>query len=114
MIKILLDECLPRKLKYRIEESDPDFFAKTTPEMGWASFSNGELLSLAGEEFDVFITSDKNLSFQQSISTSSIQVVLLIARTNIYEDLLPLIKELPSVIKAHEPGKFIEIEQKLL
>ncbi|MEX1062766.1 MAG: DUF5615 family PIN-like protein [Balneolaceae bacterium] len=110
MIKLLLDECLPKKLKYRIEELDPAFFAKTTPEMGWASLSNGELLSVAEEEFDIFITSDKNLSFQQSIPSSSIQVVLLKARTNTYEDLFPLVEKLLSVIKAHEPGKFLEIE----
>jgi len=39
MIKILLDECLPKKLKFRIEELDPDFSAINTPEMGWASLS---------------------------------------------------------------------------
>jgi hypothetical protein len=78
--------------------------------MGWASLSNGELLSVAEKEFDFFITSDKNLSFQQSIPSSSIQVVLLKARTNTYEDLLPLVDKLTSVIKAHEPGKFLEIE----
>ena len=50
--------------------------------MGWASLSNGELLSAAEKEFEVFITSDKNLSFQQSIPSSSIQVVLLKAKTN--------------------------------
>jgi predicted nuclease of predicted toxin-antitoxin system len=110
MIKILLDECLPKKLKYRIEELEQDFFTKTIPEMGWASRSNGELLSLAEKEFDVFVTSDKNLSFQQSIPSSSIQVVLLKARSNTYEDLLPLVEKLPSVMKAHEPGKFLEIE----
>jgi len=109
MIKILLDECLPKKLKYRVEEMDPNFFAKTTPEMGWASLSNGNLLSVAEKEFDVFITSDKNLSFQQSIPSSSIQVVLLNARTNTYEDLLPLVEKLTSVIQDHEPGNFLEI-----
>lgn len=57
IIRILLDECLPKKLKYRIEELDSNFFVKTTPQMGWASFSNGELLSEAEKEFDVFITS---------------------------------------------------------
>ena len=78
--------------------------------MSWASLPNGKLLSVAKGEFDVFITSDKNLNFQQFIPSSSIQVVLLKARTNIYEDLFPLVEKLPSVIKAHEPGKFIEIE----
>lgn len=110
MIKILLDECLPKKLKYRIEELDHAFFTKTTPEMGWTSFTNGELLSVAEEEFNVFITSDKNLSFQQTITTSSIQVVLLKARTNTYEDLFPLVEQLLPVIKAHQPGTFVEIE----
>jgi hypothetical protein len=97
-------------LKYRIEDLDTDFFTKTTPEMGWASFSNGKLLEVAEKEFDVFITSDKNLSFQQSIPSASIQVVLLKARTNTYEDLLPLVEKLTSVIKAREPGKFSEID----
>lgn len=78
--------------------------------MGWASFSNGKLLSFAEIEFDVFITSDKNLSFQQSISSSSIQVLLLKAKTNTYEDLLPLVQKLKTVIKAHQPGNFLEIE----
>ena len=110
MIKILMDECLPKKLKYRIEELDSNLFVRTTPKMRWASLSNGKLLSVAEKEFDVFITSDKNLSFQQSIPSSSIQVVLLKARTNTYEDLLPLVQKLPSVIKAHEPGKFLEID----
>jgi hypothetical protein len=110
MIRILLDECLPKKLKYRIEELDPKFFVKTTPEQGWAGFMNGELLAVAEKEFDVFITSDKNLSFQQSVSTSSVQVILLKARTNTYEDLLPLVGKLSSVIPGHEPGKFLEIE----
>jgi hypothetical protein len=77
--------------------------------MGWVSLSNGELLSEAEQEFDVFITSDKNLSFQQSISSSSIQVVLLKAKTNTYEDLLPLVDQLTSIIKDHEPGSFVKI-----
>lgn len=47
IIRILLDECLPKKLKYRIEELDSNFLTKTTPEMGWAGLSNGELLSVA-------------------------------------------------------------------
>lgn len=110
MIRILLDECLPKKLKYRIEELDPDFSAKTVPEAGWASISNGKLLEKAESEFDVFVTSDRNLSFQQSIGTSKIQVILLKAPTNIYEDLLPLVKKLTPVIKTYKEGQFVEIE----
>lgn len=75
MIRILLDECLPKKLKYRIKELDPDYKVETVPEIGWASIANGELLKKAESQFDVFITSDRNLSFQQSISSSDIHVI---------------------------------------
>jgi len=110
IIKILLDECLPKKLKYRIEELDPDFFVNTVPEMGWAGAKDGILLNKAEKDFDVFITSDRNLSFQQSIEDVEIHVLLLIASTNIYEDLLPLVKKLESVIKNYESGQFSKIK----
>lgn len=109
-IKILLDECLPKKLKYRIEELDPDFFVNTVPEMGWAGTKDGALLTKAEKDFDVFITSDRNLSFQQSIGDAEIQLLLLAAPTNIYEDFLPLVKQLKSVIKNYEPGQFTKIK----
>lgn len=54
IVRILPDEYLPKKLKYRIEELDPEFVVKTTPEMGWASLSNGDLLSASETKFDVF------------------------------------------------------------
>lgn len=78
--------------------------------MGWNSLPDGKLLSKAEKDFDVFITSDRNLSFQQSITVSEMHVLLLIAKTNIYEDLLPLIEQLRPIIKAYKPGKFSEIE----
>jgi predicted nuclease of predicted toxin-antitoxin system len=56
-VKILIDECLPRKLKNAL----PDHEVKTVPEMGWAGKKNGELLKLMIGVFDVFITVDSNL-----------------------------------------------------
>jgi hypothetical protein len=109
-VKVLLDECLPKKLKYRIEELDPDFIVHTVPEINWDSLPDGKLLSKAENEFNVFITSDRNLSFQQSIPDTQIHVLLLIASTNIYEDLLPLIEKLTPVLKANKPGQFTQIE----
>ena len=110
MINILLDECLPKRLKFRIKELDPDFSVKTVPEAGWASISNGKLLEKAKQEFDVFVTSDRNLSFQQTIETAKIHVILLKATTYIYEDLLPLVEKISPAIKAHKPGQFVAIE----
>jgi len=53
-----------KNLKYRIEELNPDFSAITVPEAGWASISNSKLLKKTEQEFDIFVTSDRNLSFQ--------------------------------------------------
>jgi hypothetical protein len=48
-MKVLLDECLPRKLKLDIDGE----VVKTVPEMGWTGIENGKLLRLAEAEFDV-------------------------------------------------------------
>ncbi len=75
-MRVLLDECLPRRLKRELVGHD----ARTVPEMGWASKRNGELLALAAAEFDVFLTVDRNLSYQQDVSAFDIAVVVLVAR----------------------------------
>ena len=60
--------------------------------MGWASKSNGELLALAAAgEFDVFLTVDRNLSYQQDLSAVDIAVVVLLARSNALDVLRPLV-----------------------
>jgi len=60
-VRVLLDECLPRKLKRAFAGHD----VKTVAESGWAGCKNGTLLRLAQEQFDAFITVDRNLTFQQ-------------------------------------------------
>ena len=86
-MRVLLDECLPRRLKFELVGHD----VRTAPEMGWASKTNGELLALASEEFDVFLTSDRNLSHQQNLSAFDIAVIVLIAASNRIDDLRPLV-----------------------
>ncbi len=56
-MKMLIDECLPRKLKHEL----PGHEVRTVPEMGWAGKKNGELLRLMSGQFDVFVTIDRNL-----------------------------------------------------
>jgi predicted nuclease of predicted toxin-antitoxin system len=85
-VRVLLDECLPRRLKRELVGHD----TRTVPEMGWASRRNGELLALAAPEFDVFLTVDRNLSYQQDVSVFDIAKVVLVARSNSIEDLRPL------------------------
>lgn len=85
-MRVLLDECLPRRLKRELVGHDP----RTAPEMGWAGKENGERLALAAAEFDVFLTADRNLSYQQDVSAFDIGVVVVVAPSNSIEDLRPL------------------------
>jgi hypothetical protein len=62
-LKLLLDECVDRRFAGELPAHD----VKTVPQMGWAGIKNGVLLTLAEAEFDVFITVDRNLSFQQNL-----------------------------------------------
>ena len=93
-MRVLLDECLPRRLKRQLAGHE----ARTAPEMGWATKRNGELLALAVGEFDVFLTADRNLSYQQDLSSFDIAVVVLIARSNRLDDLRPLVPRVLEIL----------------
>jgi hypothetical protein len=71
---------------------------KTAPEMGWASKRNGELLDLAVSHFDVFVTADRNLSYQQDVSAFDIAVIVLAAHGNRLDDLRPLVPRLLEIL----------------
>jgi hypothetical protein len=72
--------------------------------MGWAAIKNGELLALAEGQFDVFVTVDRNLSFQQNLAALSIAVVVLHAKTNRLADLRPLVPKVLGAIESALPG----------
>ena len=92
--KILLDECLDR----RIAKDISNYFVKTVPEMGWAGLKNGELLEKAQKEFNIFITNDQNLSFQQNLPQFHIAVLILCPRSHKLDDLRAvLLKALPKL-----------------
>lgn len=70
-MKILLDECIPRKLKGALANHD----CKTVPEAGLAGKKNGALLSLAeGAGFDIFLTMDKGLQYQQNLVVGQFEI----------------------------------------
>jgi len=93
-VKILLDECIDRRLMKEIVGHD----IRTVPQMGWATIKNGELLTLAEKEFDVFITVDRNLSFQQNLPRYNIAVIILRAWSNRLRDLRHLAPKLLEVL----------------
>ena len=104
-MRILLDECLPKRLKRDLVGHQ----ARTVPEMGWAGKKNGELLALAEPEFDVFLTVDRNLSFQQAINRLDIAVVVFVAKGNRHSDLEPLVPDVLEVLVGVSPGQLIRV-----
>lgn len=100
-MKVLLDECLPRKLKREVEADE----VKTVPEMGWASKKNGELLRLAQLDFDVLLTNDQDLEHQQNLKKFDLAFVVLVALTNDIDDLKPLMPAANEAMKTIQPGE---------
>ena len=99
-MKVLLDECVDWRLSRAIAGHD----VKTAKQMGWASIKNGELLALASERFDVFVTVDRNLSYQQNVQALPIAIVVLHAKANRLADLLSLVPNLLAVMGSAKPG----------
>jgi len=88
-MKILLDENLPVKLKYRFSAAIEVY---TVYDMSWNSLKNGELLrSLNENGFDALITSDKNIIYQHKLSNYLFRFVIIKASDNQYETLVPFI-----------------------
>jgi predicted nuclease of predicted toxin-antitoxin system len=104
-VRILLDECLPKRLKGDLVGHE----ARTVPEMGWTSKRNGELLGLAEADFDVFLTVDRNLSFQQDVARFKVAIVVLVAKGNRLSDLQPLVTELLDVLGGVVPGQLVKV-----
>lgn len=100
-MKLLLDECIDRRLARELSNC----LVKTVPQMGWATIKNGELLALAEKEFDIFITVDRNLSFQQHLLKFNIAVLVLHAPSNRLDDLKNLIPKIIAVLPELEKGK---------
>ena len=104
-MKVLLDECLPKKLKRDVQAD----FVRTVPEMGWAGTKNGALLRLAEQAFDVSLTNDQNLEHQQLLSKVDLALVVLVAPTNDIADLQPLMPAVNEALKNIHAGEIVYI-----
>jgi hypothetical protein len=102
-MKIIIDECVPHIVK----KEPPRRQIKTVQELGWSGVKNGELLKLVAAEFDVFITSDKNLRFQQNLKELKLSIILLPGnQVPVIKDLFP---EIDEALQKSSPESFIEI-----
>jgi predicted nuclease of predicted toxin-antitoxin system len=106
-MKLLFDECVSRLFKSGFTVHGHECF--TVPEVGLAGKKNGDLLTLAEDKFDVFVTIDKNIRYQQNLSGRKIAVLIIRARSSEIDDLL---LELPACIAALQsirPGQLVQI-----
>ena len=100
-MRVLLDESIPIDFAADLKELG----AQTVSGLGWAGLKNGALLRRATGEFDVLVTMDKNLQFQQNLAAYAIGVILVRARSNRIDDLRPLVPQILDALAGAESGK---------
>ena len=100
-MRLLLDECIDRRLAKDLTGHE----VRMVPQMGWAGIKNGALLTRAAKEFDVFLTVDRNLSFQQNLPKFDIAVLVLHAPSNRLADLRPLAPQMLSILPTLTKGQ---------
>ena len=104
-MKVILDECLPRRLKQQLVDHD----VSTVPEMGWAGVKNGALLRLVEAAFDAFVTIDGNMRYQQNLGVLGVGIVVLEASDNTIETLRPLCPQILRVLESIQPGEIVKV-----
>jgi len=105
-MKVLLDECIPRKFK----RSLPGHECQTVPEAGFAGKTNGELIAIAEERgFEVLLTVDKGLAHEPNIAGRRIAILIVRAKSNRLADLLPHASACIEQISSVRPGQIVRI-----
>lgn len=100
MRRVLFDEDVPRQLRRDL----PEFRIETVQERGWSSIQNGELLRRASEHFEVLVTADKRLQYQQNIPKYAIGVVVIATIDTRLPHLRKALPRLRSAIHDAQPG----------
>jgi len=104
-VRVLLDESIPVDFAHALTAVG----AQTVKALGWAGLKNGALLRQAAEQFQVLVTMDKNLRFQQNLAAHPIGVVLIRAQSNRIGDLQPLVPQILDAITAVAPGQILAV-----
>ena len=100
-MRVLLDECVNPRLRLAF----PGDFVKTVPEMEWRSLTNGRLMKAAAPHFDVFVTLDQNLQFQNSTGLCPLGIVVLVTRFNHLAAYRPQFAEIRDTVMRTTPGQ---------
>ena len=105
-MRVLLDECVPRGLRAEL----PGHEVKTVAEAGWAGVKNGALLQLAATQFDVLLTVDRRLEYQQNFSGLTIAVIVVEAPSNDIAVLRPLMSAVREALPNAKPGTVTHVD----
>jgi hypothetical protein len=100
-VRVLLDECVPRKLRAELAEHE----VHTVTEIGWSGIKNGALLSRAAEAYDVVVTVDRSIEFQQNLVELPIAVIVIASHSNDISTLRPLMAQVRPLLHQLEPRK---------
>jgi predicted nuclease of predicted toxin-antitoxin system len=107
MYKVLLDENLPIKIKYRLKDVCEIY---TVRDRNWNSLENGHLIAaMEKDNFDFLITSDKHLQYQQNLSKYSIAFIVLNVPDNNYETIFSLMEKIKKALQNKDKHKLITI-----
>jgi len=101
--KVLFDENMPRKLRHDL----PEFSVRTAQEQGWSSFKNGQLLARAAREFEVLVTIDQRMRYQQNLQDLPLGIVVIDTRDTRFESIRAHVEELREAITVVRPGEVI-------
>lgn len=104
-MRVLLDECLPRRLGQAIIGHE----MSTVPEMGWAGLRNHDLLGRATGRFDAFVTVDQAVPASLEASGLGFAIVVLKAPSNRLNDLLPIVPRLLAALASIKPGEIVRL-----
>ena len=103
MKKVILDENLPVDLRLSLAE----FEVVTVHYMGWSGISNGDLVNLIDGRFDVFVTGDKKLRYQQNLASRKVAIVEL-PFTRL-ASLMPFLEGIKTAIRNAATGSYTQI-----
>jgi predicted nuclease of predicted toxin-antitoxin system len=106
-MKILIDECLPAALQGSLTALGHE--CQTVRKAGFGSKKNGELLMLAQNRWDVLLTSDRSIKYQQNLTGRRVSVLILCAKSNRMKDLLPLMSACAEALAHLQPGQLVEV-----
>ena len=99
--RVLLDENVDRQVRPLF---GPGLDVLTVRECRWNGLKNGALLRAAAEEFDVFVTMDRNLPYQQNLKVLDLAVVVVRSVSNAFVDVAPLMPAVDAAVRTAEPG----------